>query len=79
MHYPNGDRSADVSIWFRCRAVGGQARVADDESLEVHWFASADLPELSDWARRLIDIAVKDDEAAWFAQPGSSDGDFKSF
>lgn len=43
--YPNGDVSAYVDHLFRCRFVAGQARVADDESLDVGWFAVDALPE----------------------------------
>ena len=44
--YPNGDRTEYVDIAFRCRAVGGEARVNDDESLAVGWFSTDELPEL---------------------------------
>lgn len=43
--YPNGDVTAYVDHFFRCRPVTGTARVADDESLAVGWFAPAQLPE----------------------------------
>ena len=43
--YPNGDRALYLDVCFWCRAVGGEARVADDESTEVGWFAPTDLPE----------------------------------
>src|SRR3954452_13895989 len=33
--YPNGDVCEYVDITFRCRAVGGEARANDDESLAV--------------------------------------------
>src|SRR5262245_7916347 len=36
---PNGDECEFVDLAFRCRAVGGEARVNDDESLNVGWFA----------------------------------------
>src|SRR5688572_26821072 len=35
---PNGDQVYWLDLTFRCRAVGGQARVNDDESVEVGWF-----------------------------------------
>jgi ADP-ribose pyrophosphatase YjhB (NUDIX family) len=44
--YPNGHRVQYVGISFLCRAVGGQLRVADDESLEVRFFSIDELPEL---------------------------------
>ncbi|WP_433290928.1 NUDIX hydrolase [Actinoplanes sp. CA-030573] len=42
--YPNGDRCQYLSVWFRCRAVGGTARPDGDESLEVGWFTPDTLP-----------------------------------
>ena len=66
--YPNGDRVEYVDITFRCRAVGGEARVNDDESLAVGWFALDDLPPLSDLIRHRIDCALAAD--TWFARPG---------
>ena len=44
--YPHGDQVQFMSTTFRCRAVGGQARVNDDESTEVGWFAVDDMPRL---------------------------------
>jgi ADP-ribose pyrophosphatase YjhB (NUDIX family) len=44
--YPNGDRAQYLDHTFRCRYVEGTARVADDESLEVGWFALTDLPAM---------------------------------
>jgi 8-oxo-dGTP pyrophosphatase MutT (NUDIX family) len=65
--YPNGDRCEYVDITFRCRAIGGEARVNDDESLAVAWFALDDLPPIGDLIRHRIDCALAPD--AWFAQP----------
>src|ERR1051326_3673701 len=44
--YPNGDRVRDVAIAFLCRIVGGRLGVNDDESLELRYFRSDELPEL---------------------------------
>lgn len=44
MAYSNGDRAQYVTICFRCRVVSGTARVSDDESLELRWFAPDALP-----------------------------------
>ncbi|MER5890559.1 NUDIX domain-containing protein [Streptomyces sp. NPDC001941] len=63
--YPNGDRCQYMDISFRCRAVGGEARVNDDESLEVGWFALDELPELGDFALFRIKQALVD-EPTWF-------------
>lgn len=65
--YQNGDRCEYVDITFRCRWVGGEARVNDDESLAVAWFALDDLPPIADLIRHRIDCALTPD--AWFAQP----------
>ncbi|MEV7601944.1 NUDIX domain-containing protein [Kitasatospora sp. NPDC089797] len=46
--YPNGDVTQYLVLTFRCRAVGGEARVNDDESLEVGWFALDELPPMID-------------------------------
>ncbi len=45
--YPNGDECEYLNVWFRCRAVGGEPRVDQDESLEVGWFAPDALPDLA--------------------------------
>lgn len=60
VEYPNGDRSQFIDIVLRCRAVGGEARVNDDESLEVGWFALDALPEISELARTWIKLALTD-------------------
>ena len=44
--YPNGDRCAFVSMTFHCSYMAGEARVADEESREVGWFALDALPDL---------------------------------
>jgi len=63
--YPNGDRCEYVDITFRCRAIGGEARVNDDESLEVGWFDVDALPELNEHALFRIKQALSD-EPTWF-------------
>ncbi|WP_330177180.1 NUDIX domain-containing protein [Streptomyces sp. NBC_01498] len=63
--YPNGDRCQFLDITLRCRAVGGEARVNDDESLEVGWFSVDALPELGEFARFRIKQALSDGPT-WF-------------
>ena len=63
--YENGDICQFMDITFRCRAVGGEARVNDDESLDVAWFAVDALPELNDFASFRIKQAVAD-APTWF-------------
>ncbi|MFB8351080.1 NUDIX hydrolase [Streptomyces niveus] len=63
--YPNGDRCQYLDITVRCRATGGEARVNDDESLEVGWFSVDALPELREFARFRIKQSLAD-EPTWF-------------
>jgi 8-oxo-dGTP diphosphatase len=70
--YPNGDRCEFLNVWFRCTAIGGEARVNDEESLAVGWFAPDALPPIDEWAKLRIDTALKDDPAAWFLPPGAT-------
>lgn len=67
VRYPNGDRCQFVDVTLRCRATGGEARVNDDESLEVGWFALDALPPgLTDHATRRITLAAAGGGPAWF-------------
>lgn len=65
--YPNGDQCQFVDIAFRCRVVGGEARVNDDESCAVGWFALDDLPPISDLARNRIGWALDPTVRTWFS------------
>ncbi|MGW1377421.1 NUDIX hydrolase [Streptomyces sp. NPDC002446] len=58
-HYPNGDVCQFMDVTLRCRAVGGTARVNDDESLDVGWFAVDALPELDEYSLVRIKRAVE--------------------
>ncbi|HKE63337.1 MAG TPA: NUDIX domain-containing protein [Micromonosporaceae bacterium] len=69
--YPNGDRCEYLGVWFRCRAIGGTARVNDDESVDVAWFPMDSLPDLSGFVRLRIEKALAPDGDAWFAPAGS--------
>ncbi|NJQ03456.1 NUDIX hydrolase [Streptomyces zingiberis] len=66
VRYPNGDLCQFVDISFRCRATGGEARVNDDESLEVGWFPVDALPDLEDFAAARVGQALAEGPA-WFA------------
>ncbi|MGW1885998.1 NUDIX hydrolase [Streptomyces sp. NPDC002133] len=63
--YPNGDQCQFMDVSLRCRAVGGEARVNDEESLEVGWFSVDALPELQEFALFRIKQAMSDDPT-WF-------------
>lgn len=69
--YPNGDRAQYLDLCFLARHISGEARVNDDESLEVGWFAPEALPDLPERAKIRIERALAFDGAVWFegAQP----------
>ncbi|MGW0212609.1 NUDIX hydrolase [Streptomyces sp. NPDC003233] len=64
--YPNGDQCQYMDITIRCRAVGGEARVNDDESLEVGWFPVDALPELNEFGHFRIKQSISG-TPTWFA------------
>ncbi|CAM5698205.1 MutT/NUDIX-family protein OS=Streptomyces glaucescens OX=1907 GN=SGLAU_03670 PE=4 SV=1 [Streptomyces glaucescens] len=70
VQYADGDRCQYLDITFRCRATGGEARVNDDESLEVGWFPLDGLPPLGEFALFRIKQALTEGPA-WF-QPTPS-------
>ncbi|GGJ07125.1 NUDIX hydrolase [Streptomyces brasiliensis] len=63
--YDNGDICQFMDITFRCRAVGGEARVNDDESLDVGWFEVDALPKMDDHQLVRLKRALSD-EPTWF-------------
>ncbi|WP_395576981.1 NUDIX hydrolase [Streptomyces sp. BK79] len=69
--YENGDVCQFMDITFRCRAVGGRARVNDDESLDVAWFAVDALPDVAEFAQTRIKQALSD-APTWFDPTGPS-------
>ncbi|GAA4600340.1 8-oxo-dGTP diphosphatase [Actinoplanes octamycinicus] len=68
--YLNGDQCQMVNIFFRCRAVGGEARVNDTESLAVAWFPLTALPDLNPFTHRMLALALDDNAPPYFAAPG---------
>ncbi|MFD6857804.1 NUDIX domain-containing protein [Rhodococcus sp. NPDC060090] len=68
--YPNGDVAQYLDVSFVMRATGGAARVADDENLEVAWFAPDDLPiPLTATSALRLDKALAARTEAWFRYP----------
>jgi 8-oxo-dGTP diphosphatase len=57
MTYPNGDRCQFITLAFRCRYLGGEAAVGDEESSEVRWFPLGAPPELSEAHLRILRLA----------------------
>ncbi len=68
--YPNGDKVRYLELTFRCRPVGGEARVNDTESVEVGWYGVDALPDLSDSARGLLRDALAGRAEAAFTFSG---------
>ena len=60
----------DLENILSCRPVGGEARVNDDESLEVAWFPLSALPELRERTLILIDRATSGAPGADFTFSG---------
>lgn len=65
VRYDNGDVCQYMDTAFVCRALGGEARVNDDESLEVGWFEVDALPDLPEFALHRIKLAMTDGPT-WF-------------
>ncbi|MGV9271285.1 NUDIX hydrolase [Kitasatospora sp. NPDC003701] len=68
--YPNGDKTQYLVLVFRCRPVGGEARVNDDESLAVGWFAPDELPPMIEAEHRALRQARECRGAARFEWAG---------
>ncbi|CAM3278454.1 NUDIX domain-containing protein [Nocardioides dubius] len=57
--HANGDHAQYLDLVFRCHFVDGEARVADDESSDVGWFAVDDLPPLKPDLQERIEVALE--------------------
>ena len=68
--YPHGDVCQFLTVWFRCRAIGGRAVVNDEESLAVGWYSPEKLPDLDAFDQLRVGTALDDDAPAWFPVPG---------
>ncbi|MEV0842826.1 NUDIX domain-containing protein [Actinocatenispora sera] len=69
--YPNGDRCEYLNVWFRCRAIGGDPRRDEDETLDVRWFEPDALPDIHPFTRLRIDTALREGPP-WFVPPGEA-------
>ncbi|MFJ7770093.1 NUDIX hydrolase [Streptomyces sp. NPDC097107] len=67
--YDNGDVCQYMDITFRCRAVGGDARANDDESLDAGWFAVDALPDLKEFGQTRVKQALSN-APTWFDPTG---------
>lgn len=59
--YVNGDQLQYLDIALRCRLIGGEARVGDDENDVVRWYSVTDLPPMNARFRRTIELALDPD------------------
>ena len=66
IRHPNGDLASYLDLTFACTWRSGEARVADDESIDVGWFATGALSPMRDVLRERVDAAVSDETAARF-------------
>jgi len=64
--YPNGDQCQFVTMVFRCGYLSGEAAVGDEESTEVRWCATDELPELDAWQRQHLAHGLSDEERCAF-------------
>ena len=64
----NGDRAQYLDITFRCRHVEGDPHVADDESTDVAWFDSLDLPPMQAAHRLRIERSLQVSAEPWFVR-----------
>lgn len=63
----NGDKVQWLDVSFVCRSIGGTARVNDDESIDVGWFAPDALPQpLGPRQTRQLAEALGDESRAYF-------------
>ena len=66
--FENGDRSAFLSLCFRCSWVSGEPYAADDESSDARWFSVDQVPELEADQRRRVDLALANAPEAVFVR-----------
>lgn len=62
----NGDQVYWLEVGLACRAVGGEARVNDDESIDVAWFEPEAVPRLDARQRRYLELALDPDAQPYF-------------
>lgn len=67
--HANGDMAQYLELTFRCRCVSdaAAARVNDDESLDIRWFARDMLPELEPLIFQRVRHALSGEDHVMFA------------
>lgn len=66
VHYPNGDRSHQVTSCYECRMVGGRLRPDSDEILHLEFFPPDALPPLPAWYADMVTQALGDSTRPYF-------------
>ena len=64
--HANGDRAVYLDLTFSCNWLGGEAHVADDESIDVGWFRVDRLPDVKPELRDRIAAALSGESATRF-------------
>ena len=67
----NGDLGVYLDLTFDCTWVSGEARVNDDENVDVRWWPASGLPPMTDWLRERIDDVLAGETAARFRRAPS--------
>ncbi|MGB0100660.1 MAG: NUDIX domain-containing protein [Nocardioides sp.] len=66
VEHGNGDLGVYLDLTFDCAWVSGEARVADDENVEVRWWPADALPPMAGWLRERIEDVLAGETAARF-------------
>ena len=67
----NGDLGVYLDLTFDCTWVSGEARVGDDENVDVRWWPAHALPPMVAWLRQRIDDVLADETATRYRPPPS--------
>ncbi|WP_110180715.1 NUDIX hydrolase [Nocardioides solisilvae] len=62
----NGDRASYLDLTFACTWLGGDAHVADDESVDVRWWPVDALPPMGAHMAARVEAGLADEERARF-------------
>jgi 8-oxo-dGTP pyrophosphatase MutT (NUDIX family) len=65
----NGDLGVYLDLTFDCTWVSGEARVNDDENVDVRWWPADALPPMTAWLRERIDDVLAGETAARYRRP----------
>src|SRR4051812_27165776 len=66
VEHGNGDLGVYLDLTFACSWVRGEARVADDENVDVRWWPVQAMPPMDGYLRERIDDVLAGETAARF-------------